>query len=408
MPHPFYRGFLAAAALLVLSSGALAADTMPLQRGWSVGPIQAKAQDGRGYCSMKSSYGTGTELVLARDALGANSIAIQLSRKNLRAGKIYPLTLAVGSVERKAEAMAATETVLIAQMGADEIFYDMLARKAVMTAKFEGHDFSFGLQGTSKALMALDNCAAAMNAGQRPKQVKVGLPPVFSDATGGFEPPIDTEVTGGPVVIKVSRPPAERPLVKEDNASSLEIERLRAENKALELENQAAQERLRAAELKKQEINQKQEAAAEARARALAAENEKLKAELLAKEKVEKLARLKAEEPKKNQAMSEGVGVEHPWPAGKTFLSVAEEYIASTGKKCTGDFAHKLGQVRKAGRSETVEAETACIGGRANDEAAALLFVADAGRFIVVTQEGPAEKMSESLQKRAKIAALFE
>lgn len=453
----FIRALLGLTMVCTAFVPAQAAGSAP-EGEWIVGPIAAKAQDGRSYCSMKNVYAGGVALVFARDALGTNSIAIDFSRtpiKPLVEGDIYPVTLMAGPAYRDVTALAAGQKVLVLQMGSDDAFYDMLARKDILTASFGDNEFSFGLQGTSKALIALDNCVASFTPGGGMARPKTGLPPVFSDAAQGFDPPIVSAAASAPV-IKVIHPAEDKPLLREDGGA-LEAARLRAENRALELENAAVLAKLRAAELRKMENDSRMEAAFEERGRALEAENSRLQAALAAaqaetgkkeelarrltnmeklnrqlqQEKAESLAKaIAAVEPaagpphaesiiqsmlaqKKNVKRAEG---EYAWESNGLLGSVEEypaaengnlrafmdSYIAATGKSCPGDFAFTLADSVRTAMMETAEAELACIDNAVN-AAAAVLFVSDPKKIFVVTYEGSAGQMPDALKERASV-----
>lgn len=497
---------LCVAAALSASTAAQAGAASPTG-SWTVGPIGAKTQDGRSLCSMKNSYSNGVSLVFARDAMGSNTLAIELPDSNLESGKQYPLKLSIDHVERAATALAAGTNVLVTQMGADDVFFDMLSRKSALHASFTGGSYDFGLKGTSKALLALDNCAVILGGG-KPKQARAALPPVFADLSEGFDAPIvgSSYAHGGETIIKVTRRDAEAPLERDtDNGGSLEVESLRAENKALELENRATLARLEAAELARRATESKKETAVAATERELqesldhlkrvVAENESLQKELAAararaedlsalqtklslaerekqdarraledaqkrlttetanaRKQVEEQLKLRIEAEAQQKSRLEaqrvasvapaagggrgvkdilaranvanGGGVirtageaynwetdglygsaeEYPWTQGQNFRQVAEGYIKSSSSRCAGDFAFTLGQPVKSVSGETIEAEIACLDG-VNDAAAAVLFVADADKLVVITHEGATEQMETALANRAKVAA---
>ena len=99
-----------------------------------------------------------------------------------------------------------------------------------------------------------------------------------------------------------------------------------------------------------------------------------------------------------------GAAEKYPWPEDQSFSTIAQNYLNATAEKCAGDFAYTLGDVKKIGISETAEAEIACIDGK-NDAAAALLFVADAGKLVVITHEGATDQMPAALEKRAQVVS---
>lgn len=478
---------LCIAAAIAASSAAQAAVATPAG-SWAVGPISARTQDGRALCSMKNSYSNGVTLVFARDTMGSNSLAIEFADAKLESGRQYLLKLSIDHVERAATALAAGTNVLVTQMGADDVFFDMLARKSALHASFEGGSYAFGLKGTSKALLALDNCASILGGG-KPRTARAALPPVFADLSEGFDAPIvgSSYATASAPVIKVTRPRTEERL---ERSPDLEVESLRAENKALELENRAVLARLEAAELARRAVENKSETAVEQTRRELeeslahlkrvVAENEALQQELAAarargqelsslqarlrdtetriasaeRDKQEARRALEEAQKRAQQAMqaqaqraaalapaaggnSRGVkdilarasvanggavirtageaynwetnglygsAEEYPWTQGQDFRQTAESYIASSATRCAGDFAYSLGQPARAGGIETIEAEIACVDGK-NDAAAAVLFVADADRLVVITHEGATAQMETALASRAKVAA---
>lgn len=225
---------------------------------WQVAKIKTDDEtDGR-FCSMKNAYPDGSFLVFARDAGNANSIAFEFPAHHLTVGGTYPMTLTVDRFYRETQALAATPRVLVAQLGADEALYNLLAQKDALRMSVAGKEYVFGLKGTAKAFRALDDCA-----GVRRAPTFAGLPPVFSNVAEGFDPPIGA----APVIrqdlksfVQVRRPVPQNPVTTaaadpaQMTSKDAEIERLRAENKALQLEKEAAAERLRAEAMHKVEL----------------------------------------------------------------------------------------------------------------------------------------------------------
>lgn len=231
---------------------------------WQIAKIKTDdATNGR-FCSMKNAYSDGSFLVFARDAGNTNSIAFEFPAHNLTVGGTFPIILTVDRFYRETQALAATPRVLVVQVGADDALYNLLAQKDALRMSVAGKEYVFGLKGTAKAFRALDDCAGVVRAGNF-----AGLPPVFSNVAEGFDPPIGS----APVMrqdiksfVHVRRPNNQNQTAS--NASFVttpanpadmtskdaEIERLRAENKALQLEKDAADERLRAEAMHKVEI----------------------------------------------------------------------------------------------------------------------------------------------------------
>src|SRR5690606_33342359 len=95
-------------------------------------------------------------------------------KKSFMAGSPHRLVLSVGPLQRRVNAMAATREVLIAQMGKDEDFYEMLRRKNALRMGVDGGDtVVYALSGTSRALDHLENCAEALAAGRDVEPVSV-------------------------------------------------------------------------------------------------------------------------------------------------------------------------------------------------------------------------------------------
>jgi hypothetical protein len=213
------RRFVITAALLFAFASVPALANAP-QGDWSVGPINAKSSSGSFYCSMKNGFKDGSTLVFARDAVGSNSLALDLIDGNFTAGGQYMVTLDVGMLTRQVSAVAASNRVLVMQLGDDRPFYDMLRRKNVMQVGFENRSLGFELKGTAKALDTLTECATALKEGKKFSQANIAPVNQPSD-----ESPAEKEG------MSIGQQSAEK------NARD-EIERLRAENRKLMLQNQ--------------------------------------------------------------------------------------------------------------------------------------------------------------------------
>lgn len=235
---------------------------------WAVGPIGIKSSNGLTYCSMKTSYANGHSLVIASDSKGAHSIAIDFGKKTISAGAQYYVTYQVGPVSRMMLAIAATNEVLIAQMGVDADFFDMMRKKDLMEAEFNGDILRFSLRGADAALASLDECVAASAGGKAFAPQKLATP---EDAAKMLEQRLA-------VAAEIER--NEDLKIGEQSArSSLadEIQRLQEENRRLRLENQAVSARLRGSDLQAAEDELEQLEMLERQERALKIENDRLK-----------------------------------------------------------------------------------------------------------------------------------
>ena len=201
---------------------------------WAVGPVFAGAgsDPATGYCSMKTSYSNGQMIVFARDQKGVNSLAIDFKKNKLDAGRQYGVVLAVPPyVMRQTTAVAATSHVLIMQMGRDPAFYDALRRNDQMVVMLPalGDKFSYGLSGTMAALGDLDGCVKEMNPHYQ------GELDVMTVSEMRALPPMalpDVEPAAGNPDLQIS-------VDSPQPDDSVDVELIKAENKALTLENAA-------------------------------------------------------------------------------------------------------------------------------------------------------------------------
>jgi len=239
---------LALSLFLLSAVPAFAGSTMNNPRGaWSVGPINAVASSGLGFCSMKNQYDDGKALVFARDAEGSNSIAISFTEKKfMTSGAQYQVSLEADNLKRSMIALAATPTVLIVQMGLDRDFYTILRKKNVLNIGLLGKQYSFSLSGTADALDALTKCTQDVAAGRNYKQTDVAVAPVQGPVTPVVNP--NAVIPGVPVMPQPSLADAMPGKQAADSTLRAEIDRLRLENRRLMAENMAATQRAIAAE----------------------------------------------------------------------------------------------------------------------------------------------------------------
>ncbi|MBW7910621.1 MAG: hypothetical protein H3C49_05020 [Alphaproteobacteria bacterium] len=256
---------------LIFTAVPLSAQALRSEPGeWVVGPINIKSSNGLSFCSMKTRYANGHSLVVASDSKGARSLAIDFGKKSLTAGSQYYVTFYVGPIHRTMVAIAATTDVLIAQMGDDRDFFDMMRSKDVLDADFNNQQLSFSLKGAAQALDELATCTSAQGQGQAYTQAK--LPTPAQAAAKAAEAKAVAAELARNEDMKISEQAVSTSL-------SDEIQRLREENRRLQLENQAVSARLQEGDLAAAQAELTALAELERRERALKIENERLRDE---------------------------------------------------------------------------------------------------------------------------------
>lgn len=241
--RPFIRSVLLYLVLACAATGqTMAAETentgsmgAHAPRGaWTVGPIKALSENKISYCSMKNRYAGGHTVIFARDANGSSSLAFDLGRRELQPGRQYPVQIDVGVLTRNLVGVAATDDVLIVQLGADKPFFDMVSQQAEMRVLSGERQNFYGLEGAADALQSLAICADAQAKGETFKPVQIALKPLTGilEATGGISN--DPATFASPSRYKL---PSLSEQVIQDGLKE-EIEILRAQNRKLLLENQ--------------------------------------------------------------------------------------------------------------------------------------------------------------------------
>lgn len=259
------------AAGFIFTAAPLSAQALRSEPGeWVVGPINIKSSNGLSFCSMKTRYANGHSLVVASDSKGARSLAIDFGKKSLTAGSQYYVTFYVGPIHRTMVAIAATTDVLIAQMGDDRDFFDMMRSKDVLDADFNNQQLSFSLKGAAQALDELAACTSVQGQGQVYTQAK--LPTPAQAAAKAAEAKAVAAELARNEDMKISEQAVSTSL-------SDEIQRLREENRRLQLENQAVSARLQEGDLAAAQAELTALAELERRERALKIENERLRDE---------------------------------------------------------------------------------------------------------------------------------
>lgn len=387
------------------------ADSLPKQ-DWEIGPINVAASNGLKFCSMKNVFEGGHMLVVARDAEGANSLAISFPQKLLQSGGQYTVDLSADTVKRKMIALAGTPQVMLIQMGLDREFYSGLQKKSSLDVAFASQKLSFSLDGTQDALTALTKCASDISVGKE-----------FKPMTVAVKSPLDS---GKPVI-----PPDAMPgqnVGKEAAEATLkdEIARLRLENRKLLAENHQ-----NAAQVVQADIDLQAEREAQQRT----AEQQRMDAARAAVQvtfppdaplgpKATPAAKIVSAPDTflsdiiaRSQLPATRRGNTYSWTAkdlfgaaeqraiapGSTLQDTVAAYVEQAKARCKGDFAHNESEpVKNVRGAETVEGEFACIDGE-NDAAAALLFVAQQGRVAIIAHEGSTDQMEDALSDRAAV-----
>lgn len=387
------------------------ADSLPKQ-DWEIGPINMAAANGLKFCSMKNVFEGGHMLVVARDAEGANSLAISFPQKLLQSGGQYTVDLSADTVKRKMIALAGTPQVMLIQMGLDREFYSGLQKKSSLDVSFASQKLSFSLDGTQDALNALTKCASDISVGKEFKPVTVAV-----------KTPLDS---GEPVI-----PPDAMPgqnVGKEAAEATLkdEIARLRLENRKLLAENhQNAAQVVQAdidlqaeREAQQRAVQEQRMDAARAAVHVTFPPDAPLGPKGVPAAKIvsapdtflsDIMARSQLPATKRGNTYSWtakdlfGAAEQRVIAPGSTLQDTVAAYVEQAKARCKGDFAHNESEpVKNVRGAETVEGEFACIDGE-NDAAAALLFVAQQGRVAIIAHEGSTDQMEDALSDRATV-----
>lgn len=327
---------------------------------WVVGPIRADHAGAPQFCSMKKTFPAGQAVVFARDVGGSDSIAFDFGTKTMEAGHSYPITLSAGAVTRTVSAIAATQRVLLVNLGEDVAFYENLEVASPLSLTLMSKAYPYDMAGAGDALPTLRECAQALVPSKK-----------------------DT-----PVAKAVKR--TVKTTARDDDAV---LAKLKAENAALQQSLDSAK---REVELQKDAARIVQEKLASRRARSVD----------------EIIADAGVIPTHASQAPVAG-GVAYVWQAdrlfasaekmpvaqGRNFGGMVADYIARMAARCAGDFAHTAALPQATGSLTFEEVEMACIDGK-NDAAAALLFVSDGKRFIALSQEGSQQQMEGALAIR--------
>jgi len=417
------------------------------QGDWVVGPISSSANGGKSFCSLKNVYDGAYHIVFARDDMQGDFIAVTLDKERFSAGRQYQSVFTVGPIKRVMNSIAATTRVLITKLGDDPNLYEMLTLKEVLNVEVDGKRLAFDLKGFAKGFERLDDCAQKVGTGEKFPVEKISIdgtavPDIPSKPLSTFV----AEALEENKDFKLSEQSLENKRVSE-------IESLRREKIRLERENQLISSRLQVSDLQAIDMEASRLAEFERKERALMIENEHLR------EKLEKIQQKKsagsqsqaapppvetpsvpvmeakdtagaAVLPQKNVLdiayQAAGVPAQSTissgedgsrswsWQKGEVYISLqelpnsygadmkayAERYIDTVSQRCAGDFAHKIsGSDEVGGHLHTLTAEIACID-NLHDSVAALVFLAQAEKAVVVTYESAKNKISDILSMR--------
>lgn len=302
--------------------------------GWLVGPIMTQSSNGRDFCSMKKTFGDVT-FVLARDTADEDMVAFELSDKILRAGAPYPVHFQIDLLRRDMQGVAAAPNVLIAKMGDDVAFAESISEASRMQVAFAGKDQRFDLKGSRQAAELLVACVNWRKEGG-------AMPAHLSMRTENTDV-AHSRVTKSKTVLQEFGAGAQA----RADVLQEEVDRLRAENRMLMLENQEAQKTLLSSEI-----------SADAKPK---------------------------EKPVSKKEIS--------------FKDAVSDYMQGKKLGCNGDFAQQLAPMQKKDGLTYQAGEIVCLDSGA-DEAAALLFVNEGGKFKAIVHRGVPDAMLEALEKR--------
>lgn len=300
--HRFIRSCAAVFVFACLGQGALAAESNSPVNSWAVGAISSET-NGR-YCSMKTLYQEGQELVFVRDKKGETSIGIDFRKDMLSEGYRYDVSVRVGNQTRKLAAIGATKQVIVMKVGADKVFFAAFKDKNVLSFSLTGKKYDFALAGASAGLKALDICADRLKSGGKFKQVTV------SSAQ------------------KLSKAHLEQQK-KEDRALRQELDKLKADNRKFMETSQSAREAIKADILRLQEENRKLAAARDSEQEKIKAEIERLKKE---NEELSIAADIVQEENSKLQEKEQKAVVAGVAPSMELPESLSPIYLTPSGE----------------------------------------------------------------------------
>lgn len=377
---------------LEISAANEVASKFPMPTGdWVVGPINVKASNGKGYCSMRNTYPNGVSVVFARDDQGSNSIAYDFHSKDLDPGNQYPLYMMAGDSSRSMTGLAATRSVMIAQMGKDSGFYSALLRSDTLSIKTRDKSYDFNLKDTPSAFDALDQCVEGMSAGKKQSYVKVSsggtLPAAFDDI---FASPMEK----APVpraYVNVTQPEVDKAFdisgLARDDLTRQEINELKKKNRELE-------QRLSETEYRSIIDDEK---ASKAEAKSPTQRVRLIDEVLLSSHLIDDT--LEGNIYRWNDRNINAVAQELPLKKGDTLQSTVARYLEMRGAACEGDYAHTTGDAVKS----TIAIETACIHDDGRGVTEVLLFAQDGKSVVMIGQKTQPQDIDQAIDVRDRM-----
>lgn len=339
---------------------------------WIIGPIKREAAAKpdapvRKFCSLKASFNNKMTLVMARDTQGGQTLALEFPGKTFAAGATLPLTLTVGNQQMPANGLAVSTTVLLLQAPQGGAIDAGIGTSAIFMVDTGQQQKAFAVGGIADAQAKLTECLATLERGEDFEPVKV--PANKGDLN--FQSAIPVEKVERKFVTNVTPDEAE----DFNPGTSARNEVLRDEIRRLRQQN-----------------------------RDLMQQNQQLSSQLLAGGAGSDNAPAKPVVAPVIVHSNKSVA----WPSSQDFSAAVSTYLATEAARCSGDFAHTMGAVKKTATGTVQDAEIACMGtagGVTGDYAAALSFRGGQGELDVDIFQGPAGMIEQALQARAQIDA---
>ncbi len=420
---------------------------------WSVGPISVKSANGASYCSMKNAYQSGQTLVFARDNQGSNSIALDFHKDLFGVGQQYDVKARVGTVSRSISALAASKQVLVMQLGVDTLFFNAVKRKHNIVFTVISNKYGFDLDvSVADALGALGKCTDSFQGGAVFTEARFPLGKVTDVAAlqqSAEEEDVSSDQSDEAPAPKKHRSHKIAKAKKSDEMEQ-QVQTLQNQNRDLTLQNEKIQRQLAGqnepgpAPVQSQGSSERDEMKAEIASEILQLRSHPKQQTAVpavqqnasaAPATPTSIVPVSIRQPVENTDLKKLLEASHVvsgqqlktadnssilrWTSsddlygsaqsvtmapGKNLTDVANGYLQKAASLCKGAFAKKMGTLKKAGKTDVLEAEITCIDGQ-NDAAAAVLFVAGQGNFSVITQEGTADQLTTAMSNRDAIVS---
>jgi len=172
----FIRYILVLFAITCCVNLAVAEVINPPLKDWVIRPITEKSDTGVSYCSMRNIYKTNQTLVFAKDTKGFNTIGIDFNQPAVELGRQYAVTVKTAYFSANVKAIAASNQVMLIQMGKNKSFYEALSKGKVISFKVGSREFTYSLfSGVANGLKFLNDCAEGLKSGGTFEQVTIAL-----------------------------------------------------------------------------------------------------------------------------------------------------------------------------------------------------------------------------------------